>query len=83
MDIFICDLTNESPKNTSLNKHIIELVDGKQLLYGLIYTLSLVELEVLKAYIKIHLKLGFIQLFKSLVCAPIFFDKKPDDSFGW
>lgn len=32
----------------------IKLVEGIQLLYELIYTFSLIELEVLKTYIKIH-----------------------------
>ena len=39
------------------------------------------ELETLKAYIKTHLKTGFIQPFKSPTGAPILFDKKPDGSF--
>lgn len=38
-------------------------------------------LEILKAYIDTYLKTGFIQPFKSLADAPIFFDKKPNNSF--
>ena len=38
------------------------------------------ELEILKIYIKIHLKTGFIWSFKSFTSAPILFDKNPDDS---
>ncbi len=34
----------------------------------------------MKTYIETRLKTGFIQLSKSLVGAPIFFDKKPDGS---
>ncbi len=63
-----------------MNEHAIELIDKKQPPYGLIYTLSLVELETLKTYIKTHFKTGFIQSFKSPTEAPIFFDKKLDDS---
>lgn len=42
-------------ENTGINEYAIELIDGKQFSYGSIYALSLVELESLKAYIKIHL----------------------------
>lgn len=41
----------ELSKNTEINEHVIELVDGSQLPYILIYALSLVELETLKIYI--------------------------------
>lgn len=59
-NIFLFNLAIVLPENTSINKHIIELKKGKQLPYRLIYNLSLVELENLKTYIKIHLKTGFI-----------------------
>ncbi len=39
------------------------------------------ELETLKAYIKTYLKIRFIRPFKSFTDAPIFFDKKPNNSF--
>ena len=68
-------------ENTGMNEHAIELVDGKQSLYKSIYALSPVELETLKAYIKTHLKTGFIRLSKSLIDAPILFDKKLDGNF--
>ena len=68
------------PENTGINKHAIELQDGKQPPYGPIYILGLVQLETLKTYIKIHLKTGFIQPSKSPAGAPIWFDKKPDSS---
>ncbi len=67
-------------KNTGINEHIIELIDGKQWSYRPIYALSPVELETLKIYIETHLKTGFIRLFKSLADAPILFDKKSDGS---
>ncbi len=47
-------------ENTGINEHAIELIDRKQPFYEPIYTLSLVELETLKTYIKILLKTGFI-----------------------
>ncbi len=65
---------------TGMNEHVIELIDGKQPRYRLIYALSLVELETLKTYIETHLRTGFIWLSKSLVWAPILFDKKLDGS---
>ena len=65
-------------ENTRMNEHAIKLIDGKQSPYGSIYAFSLIELEILKAYIKIHLKTGFIRPFKSPAGALIFFNKKPD-----
>lgn len=67
-------------ENTRLYKYVIELIDGKQSSYGPIYTLSQVELETLKIYIKTYLKIEFIQHFKSPVDVLILFDKKSDDN---
>ena len=39
------------------------------------------ELEILKTYIKTHLKTGFIRPFKSPASTPILFNKKLDGSF--
>ena len=64
-----------------LNEHAINLEDGKQPLYGPIYSLGLVELKILKTYIETHLKTGFIQPSKSLAGALILFDKKLNGSF--
>ena len=79
-DIFLFDLIIELVENTGMNKHAIKLVEDKQPLDGLIYSLKLVELETLKTYIETHLKTGFIQSSKSLTDTPIFFDQKPDRS---
>ena len=70
----------ELPENTGINKHTIELQNGKQPPYGPIYSPGPVELETLKTYIETHLKTGFIQPSKSPAGAPILFDKKPDGS---
>ncbi len=70
----------ELPDNTRINEYAIELIDGKQSLYRLIYTLSPVELETLKTYIETHLKTGFIRPSKLFAGAPILLDKKPDGS---
>lgn len=68
------------PEGTELNKHAIELEDGKKLSYRPIYNLGPIELETLKIYIKMHLKTGFILPCKSPVNTFILFDKKPDSS---
>ena len=65
-------------ENTGMNKYAIELIERKQLFYGPIYALSLVELETQKVYIKTHLKTRFMQPFKSPADASILFNKKPD-----
>ena len=65
---------------TELNKHVINLADGKQPPYGPIYSLGLVEPEILKTYIKTHLKTGFIWPSKSLADPCILFNKKPNNS---
>lgn len=80
-DIFLFNLVIELLKNTNINQYAIELVKNKHLLYGFIYTSSLVELQTLKAYIKTYPKTGFIWLFKSFTSTPILFDKKLDSSF--
>ena len=45
IDVFFPDLASELLKYTGINDHTIELVDGQQPLYKLIYSLGPVELE--------------------------------------
>ncbi len=80
IDVFSSKLAVKLPKYTEINNHTIELVDDWQRLYSPIYSLEPVELEILKAYIKNNLANSFINPSKSLVGAPIFFDKKLDGS---
>lgn len=80
-NIFLVDLAMELPKIIGINKHVIKLINGKQPLYRPIYSVSPVELETLKAYIKTHLKMRFIWPSKSPTSALIFFDKKPNSNF--
>ncbi len=47
-------------ENTGINEYAIELIEGKELPCGPIYSLGQVELEKLKTYIETHLKTGFI-----------------------
>ncbi len=61
------------PKHMAINNYIIELVDNWQSLYSPIYSLGLVELETLKAYIKNNLTNNFIRLSKFFIEAFIFF----------
>ena len=51
----------ELQENTEVNKYTIELEEGKQPLFGLIYSLGPVELETLKTYIETNLANGFIR----------------------
>lgn len=66
----------ELPNNISINRYVIELVEGKQLSYRPIYSLSLVELETFKRFINSYRKQGFVRPFKSLAEAPILFETK-------
>ncbi len=59
-NVFSLELSINLPVNTSINEHTIKLIEGKQQPYGPNDTLSPVELEILKAYIKTHLKSSFI-----------------------
>ena len=79
-NVFSAEYVAELQENTGINEHAIKLKEGKQLPFGPIYSLELVELEILKTYIKTNLANGFIQLSMSPAGAPILFDKKPDRS---
>ena len=68
-------------ENTRINEHAIEQKKSKQLSFGSIYSLDLIELEMLETYIKINLTNSFIQSSKSSADASILFDQKPDRSF--
>ena len=80
-DVFSVENAAKLPENTGINEHAIELKEGKQPLFGPIYSLGPVELETLKTYIKTNLANGFIRPSKSPAGASIFFDWKPDRSF--
>ena len=68
------------PECIKINEHAIKLEDGKQLPYGPIYSLDLVELETLKTYIENNLANGFIRPSKFSTDAPIWFVCKPNGS---
>ncbi len=79
-NVFSPKLAAELPEHTRINDHAIELVDDWQPLYGPIYSLGPMELEILKAYIENNLANCFIRPSKSHAGVPIPFDKKPDSS---
>ena len=79
-NVFSAENAAELPENTKMNKHAIELEEGKQPSFGPIYSLGPVELETLKTYIETNLANGFIRPSKSPAGAPILFDRKPDGS---
>lgn len=80
VNVFLEEKALMLPEWTKFNQYVIELEEGKQPPYQLIYSLGLVELEILKTYIKTHLKTRFIRSSESHISAPILFDKKPDGS---
>ena len=72
--IFSIKYSVELLKYFEINNHIINLEKDKQPLFGLIYSLELVDLEILKTFIKTNLANSFISLFKSFTRALILFD---------
>ena len=69
------------PKATKLNQYTIKLQKSQQSPYESIYSLDLVELKILKIYIKTNLANGFIWSLKSPANAFILFVGKSDSSF--
>ena len=59
-NIFLVKNIAEFLENTKINKYAIKLEEDKQSSFSLIYSLQLIELEILKTYIKINLANGFI-----------------------
>lgn len=68
------------PKYIKINIYAIDLEEGKQPSYKLIYNLGLVELESLKTYIETNLANSFIRLSPSSTSASILFDRKHNGS---
>ena len=75
-DMFSKESAAILPEHIEINTHTINLEEGKQPLYGPIYSLGLVELEIFKTYIKTNLANSFPRPSKSLAGTPILFDKK-------
>ena len=79
-NIFSSASALELPEYTRINDHSIDLLDNKQPLYGPIYSLGPVELEMLKTYIEANLASGFIRPSKSPAGVPILFVQKKNGS---
>ena len=79
-DVFLAENAAELPENTGMNEHAIKLEEDKQPPFRPIYSLSSIELEILKTYIVTIMANGFICPSKSLAGAPILFDRKLDGS---
>ena len=75
-NVFFSDSAAQLPEQIGINDQSINLLYDKQLRYGPIYSLGLVELETLKIYIKANLASGFIKLSKSPIDALILFTGK-------
>ena len=80
-DVFLEESANIVSERIGVNKYAIELKKGKQLPYRPIYSLKLVELKLLKTYIKINLANCFIRASKLAAGALILFVRKPNGSF--
>ena len=79
-NVFSTENAAELLENTGMNEHTINLKEGKQPPFGLIYNLEPIELETLKTYMKINLANDFIRPSKSSAGVLIFFNRKPDGS---
>ena len=79
-DVFSLDFVVKLLDHIRMNDYLINLLKDKQPPYSPIYSLELVELKILKIYIKDKLASNFIRPFKSSTGAPILFEKKKDGS---
>lgn len=71
----------ELPKYTSINDFTIDLKEGRQPPYGIIYSLGPVKLEIFKTYIKTNLINGFIHPSNDSTSTFLLFVQKPNGSF--
>lgn len=60
VDVFLKKFTTKLPKRSNINQQIINLKHDKQLSYGPISSLKLIELLIVKTYIEINLAKDFI-----------------------
>ena len=72
-NVFSSNSAAELLEYPGINNYSINLLDNKQPLYVLIYSLGSVELETLKTYIKDNLASSFIRHSKSPAGTPIIF----------
>ena len=79
-NVFSLGSAAELPEHTGINDHSIDLIDDKQPLYSLTYSLGLLKLKTLKTYIETNLANAFIRPSKSPTGAPILFIRKKNGS---
>ncbi|KAH0602269.1 uncharacterized protein H6S33_009843, partial [Morchella sextelata] len=79
LKVFLPSESDKLPPHRSYD-HAIDLEPGKQPPWGPVYSLSEVELKVLREYLDKMLRLGKIRPSKSPAGAPILFVKKKDGS---
>jgi hypothetical protein len=79
LKVFLPSEADKLPPHRSYD-HAIDLEPGKQPPWGPVYSLSEVELKVLREYLEKMLRLGKIRPSKSPAGAPILFVKKKDGS---
>ena len=65
------------PKHRSRYHYAIELIESKTPTWGPLYSMSVHELKVLKAYIKKMVDKSFIQTSFLSIASPVLFAKKP------
>lgn len=81
MDTFSLDLVFKLSEHTGNINYTIKLVNSQQPLYEPIYSLKLIELKILKAYIETNLANGFIRPSKLPISTLILFDRKLKEFF--
>lgn len=69
--MFLKELAIKLVERLSINNYNIDLKEGKQLLYGLIYRLRLGKLKTPKTQVETNLANSFIRLSKFLIKASI------------
>ena len=74
INIFSVENVTKLPENPGMNEYTIKLEENKQPLFGPIYSLGLVELEMLKTYMETNLAYNFIRPLKSPADILILFD---------
>lgn len=80
-NVFSLDSAAKLAKHIGINNHLMNLINDKQPPYGLINSLELVELKMLKTYIENNLANGFIRSFKSPTGDLILFICKKNNNF--
>lgn len=81
-NIFSLNLAIKLLEYTKINNYIIKLINAKQSFYKPIYCHKPIELEILKIYIKIYLRKGFIKPFMSPIYILIIYIQTSDNSLS-